>query len=102
MHVDDCADGLVYLMTRYSDSEHVNISTGKDVTIAELAHMIMASLGLVGGLIRDTSKPGGTPQKLMDNAKLKAMGWTPKITLEAGLKQTIAWYQAQNKPRGVL
>jgi len=92
MHVDDCADGLVFIMKYYSESEHINVSTNTDLTIEEMAWMIMDIIGLKGGLNKDLSKPDGTPQKLMSNHKLATMGWTPRMSLKEGLKSTIDWY----------
>jgi len=92
LHVDDCADALVFLLKNYSGNEHVNVGSGTDVTIAELAELIMDAVGLEGELSRDTSKPDGTPRKLMSGDKLKAMGWMPSISLQQGLKTTYQWF----------
>jgi GDP-L-fucose synthase len=85
LHVDDLADACVFLMQTYSDAEHVNIGSGNDVTILELAEMVCAAVGFTGAVTRDTSKPDGTPRKLMSNAKLAGMGWRPSITLDEGI-----------------
>jgi len=92
MHVDDVADALVFLTTTYSGEEHVNIGVGYDITIRELAQTVMRVVGLNGRLELDTSKPDGTPRKLMDASRLITMGWTPKISLEAGLADAYNWY----------
>ena len=97
MHVDDCADGLVHLMKSYSGADHINVSTGNDITIEKLAKGIMRAVGLTGELEKDVSKPDGTPQKLMDNSKLTEMGWAPKINLNEGLSATVKWYLSQDK-----
>ena len=92
LHVDDAADALVYLMTRYSDDEHINVGYGSDVTIAVLASLVAAAVGFKGEISTDPSKPDGTPRKLLDVAKLRCLGWRPKITLTEGLRSTYRWY----------
>ena len=90
LHVDDCADGLVFLMQRYSGFEHVNLGSGEEVTIAELARMAMAVAGLEGDLATDPTKPDGTPRKLMDGSVLAEMGWAPKVALRDGMAAVYA------------
>jgi GDP-L-fucose synthase len=85
LHVDDLADALVFMMQRYSGEEHVNIGWGEDVTIAELAALIADVVGYRGRLRYATDKPDGTPQKLLDTARLAALGWQPRIGLRDGL-----------------
>lgn len=92
LHIDDCADALVFLMKTYSGNQHVNVGSGKDVTIAELAELVMEVVGLEGGLRKDTSKPDGTPRKLMSGDKLQELGWEPKIGLREGLKSAYQWF----------
>ncbi len=92
LHVDDCADALVFLLQNYSGASHVNIGSGNDVTIADLAREIMDVVGLEGALHFDRSKPDGTPRKLMSNDRLAALGWRPSITLGDGLRATYAWF----------
>jgi GDP-L-fucose synthase len=92
LHVDDCADALVFLMKNYSAEQHINVGSGIDITIEELARLLMEIIGFSGTLGRDEMKPDGTPRKLMDSGKLAAMGWRPSITLEEGLSQTYAWF----------
>lgn len=92
LHVDDMADACVYLMNTYSGNEFVNIGTGTDLSIKELALIVKKLSGFDGELIFDSSKPDGTPRKLMDVSKLHSLGWTAKITLEEGIKNTIEWY----------
>ena len=94
LFVDDLADALVYLTKNYSDEEHVNIGYGDDVTIRELAETMARVTGFRGQLDFDTSKPDGTPRKLMDCRRMTALGWTPKVNLEDGLKATYAWFAA--------
>ena len=86
LHADDCADGLVFLMKRYSEAEHMNLGSGTDIRIDDLARMVMDVVGLKGDLRKDTSKPDGTPKKLMDNSRIAALGWAPKITLREGIE----------------
>ena len=92
LHVDDCADALVYLMKKYSEEEHVNVGVGTDVSIRELAELIQRIVGFDGKIINDTSKPDGTPRKLMDVSKLSARGWSASIGLEQGVKDVYRWY----------
>jgi len=93
LHVDDCASALIFLLKNYSGEEHVNVGSGMDVTIDELARAIMQAVGFGGTLEHDTTKPDGTPRKLMSNARLAEMGWTAKIPLAAGLKSTYDWFR---------
>ncbi len=93
MYVDDLADALVFLMERYSDEEHVNIGTGRDLTIKELAETIAGVVGFDGSLKFDPSMPDGIPQKLLDVSKIAALGWSAGTDLEQGLKKTYEWYR---------
>jgi GDP-L-fucose synthase len=86
MHIDDVADATVYLMENYKGNEHINIGCGSDMTIMEVAKLIAKIAGFTGDIVTDPSKPDGTPRKLLDSSKLFAMGWRPKISLEAGLR----------------
>lgn len=88
LHADDCADACVFLMQHYSDAEHVNIGSGSDLAIIDLAKMVCKVVGFDGEIVRDMSKPDGTPRKLMSSDKISAMGWQPKIGLEEGLQRT--------------
>ncbi|MEL7663302.1 MAG: GDP-L-fucose synthase [Methanosarcina mazei] len=100
MHVDDMADACVYLMENYDYSEigeFVNIGVGKDITIGELAELIKEIVGFKGSIKKDLSKPDGTPQKLLDITKLSSLGWSAKISLKDGIRQTYEWYQSQIK-----
>jgi len=92
LHVDDLADACVFLLSQYSDEAPVNVGWGKDVSIAELAHMVAAAVGFEGELRFDPSKPDGVPRKLLDTSRLTRLGWQPKITLAAGLASTYAWF----------
>jgi GDP-L-fucose synthase len=97
LHVDDCASALIFLLKNYSGDSHVNVGSGTDVTIDELAQLVMEAVGFDGALEHDTSKPDGTPRKLMSNEKLAAMGWRPAIGLKDGLEQTYRWF-LHNEP----
>ncbi|WP_101067076.1 GDP-L-fucose synthase [Roseovarius salinarum] len=94
MHADDLADALVFLMERYAGEEHVNVGTGQEVSIRALAEAIALQAGFEGRIVHDTTKPDGTPRKLMDSTRLLSMGWAPRIGLEDGLRRTIADYEA--------
>ena len=92
LHVDDLADALLFLMEHYSGEEHVNVGVGKDMTIRELAETVQQVVGFEGELVFDTSKPDGTPRKLVDTSKINHMGWTANIALHEGLEQAYAWF----------
>src|SRR5258706_6579587 len=92
LHVDDVADACFFLMKNYSALEFVNVGSGHEITIKDLALLIKKITGYTGELKFDTTKPNGTPRKLMDNSKLSAMGWSPKITLEQGLMEVTDEY----------
>ncbi|MBL8571947.1 MAG: GDP-L-fucose synthase [Phreatobacter sp.] len=94
LHVDDCADGLVHLLKTYSGHEHVNIGSGEDVTIRELAETVCEVVGFKGEIINDTSKPDGTPRKLMSADRLRALGWAPRMGLKKGIAHTYQWFLA--------
>lgn len=88
LHVDDAADALVFLMKQYSDMMHVNVGTGEDVTIIELARTVAKIIGFRGSIVTDPSKPDGTPRKLLDVSRIKDLGWSPHQGLEQGLAAT--------------
>jgi GDP-L-fucose synthase len=92
LHVDDLADGAVFVLKNYDEAEHINIGSGTDLSIAEVARKIMDVVGLHGALRHDTGKPDGTPRKLMSATKLRSLGWEPSIGLERGLRSTYQWY----------
>lgn len=92
LHVDDMSDACVYLMEKYNGHEHVNIGTGKEISIKELALLIKSIVGYEGELRFDESKPDGTPRKLLDISKLNNLGWKYKIELEAGIKDLYNWF----------
>jgi GDP-L-fucose synthase len=92
LHADDCADALVFLMTRYSGEGHINVGTGDEVSILELANMISAAVGLDAEIVHDLTKPDGTPRKRLDSSKLEALGWRRRIALPEGLADAYRWF----------
>jgi len=92
LHVDDLADAVVFLMDKYSDLPHVNVGSGNEVTIKNLAELVKEVVGFEGELKWDPTKPDGTPRKLMDSSKLANIGWKPKVSLRDGLVGTYKWY----------
>lgn len=92
LHVDDLADACLYLMENYSGEAPINVGVGKDLSIAELASLVGEVVGYEGGIYYDTSKPDGTPRKLLDVSRLTDLGWRPKVPLREGLEQTYRWY----------
>jgi GDP-L-fucose synthase len=104
LHVDDCADAITYLMENVTKGTlealppardgwfHLNVGSGSEVSIAELAQVISTAVGYKGKLTFDRSKPDGTPRKLMDNTLLRQLGWSPKISLKEGVESTVKWY----------
>jgi len=95
LHVDDLADACVFLMRNYSASEIVNVGWGEDISILELAELVKNVVGYEGDIELDTSKPDGTPRKLLDTSRLSSLGWKPSIGLEEGIRGTHDWYAAQ-------
>lgn len=94
LHVDDCADALVYLLKNYSGDGHVNVGCGEDIEIGELARQVCEIVGYQGEITFDVSKPDGTPRKLMSSAKLESMGWCPTIRLRDGITAVYNWFLA--------
>jgi GDP-L-fucose synthase len=92
LHVDDLADACVFLLERYDDPGFLNIGCGEDVTIRELAELVRSVVGFTGDILWDSTKPDGTPQKLLDVSKLKALGWSASTSLETGVLNTYRWY----------
>jgi GDP-L-fucose synthase len=97
LHVDDLADACVFLMDTYDELEHINVGTGQDLTIRELAEMIRDVVHPDAELAFDTSKPDGMPRKVLDVGKLNALGWKPSIALREGIEATYRWYLAQSR-----
>jgi GDP-L-fucose synthase len=93
LHVDDLADACVFLMEHYSDGRLINVGWGEDITIRDLAALVSEVVGFGGELEFDASKPDGTPQKLLDIAKIRELGWEPRITLRDGIEATYRWFQ---------
>lgn len=93
LHVDDMADACLHLLEHYDGPEQVNVGTGSDVTIREIAETIAKVVGYEGETEWDTTKPDGTPQKLLDVSKLAEAGWTARISLEDGIRSTVGWYR---------
>lgn len=92
LHVDDLADALLFLLEHYDDPEHVNVGTGEDLTIRELAEMVADIVGYDGELVLDRTKPDGTPRKLLDVSRLHQLGWRHRIELRDGIADTYKWF----------
>ncbi|MCC6609987.1 MAG: GDP-L-fucose synthase [Burkholderiales bacterium] len=92
LYVDDLADALVFMMQHYSDESHLNVGTGIDISIRELAELVAKVAGFSGGFVYDASKPDGMPRKVMNVDKLKALGWVAKTSLEEGFRLSYEWY----------
>ncbi len=92
LHVDDMADAAVFLLANYSGDSHINVGAGRDIPIGELARTIADIVGFDGAFTFDTDKPDGTPRKLLDVSRLTALGWTARIGLRDGLRQTYDWF----------
>jgi GDP-L-fucose synthase len=101
LHVDDLGSAAAHLMLHYDGEDIINAGTGEDTSVRELAELIARITGFHGRIVFDTSKPDGTPRKLLDVSRLTALGWRPRIRLEDGLAQTYAWYAAQALPSAV-
>jgi GDP-L-fucose synthase len=95
LYVDDFVSASLFLMEKYDGADVINIGSGVDVTIKELAGMIKTASGFKGRIIFDTSKPGGVLRKLMDNTRMRKLGWKPKVSLEEGIEKTYQWYIRQ-------
>lgn len=93
LNVDDLADACLFLMDHYRGNEFFNVGFGEEVTIRELAELVKKTVGFEGDIVMDATKPDGTMRKLTDISRIKALGWEPKISLEAGLKETYEWFQ---------
>ncbi len=93
LYIDDLADALLFLMNNFSDSTHINVGVGDDVSITELAEIIKDITGFKGRIVYDKTKPDGTPRKLLDVSRLFSLGWRPKYSLEEGLKLTYNWFK---------
>ena len=96
LHVDDLADACLFLMRQYDDEAIVNVGTGEDLSIRELAELVARITGFRGALDFDASKPDGTPRKLLDVSRLRSLGWQAQIPLEEGVKRTYSWFKANS------
>lgn len=102
LYVDDLARACVFLMNEYNDPEIINIGTGTDLSILELANVVKETVGYDGNIVWDSTKPDGTPRKLLDISKLKTLGWSPEISLADGIKKTYDWYKNNPSSRAKL
>ncbi len=96
LHVDDLAKAILLCLEKYDSDQHINIGTGEDLDIKELAFKIANAAGFTGDIIWDSSKPDGTPRKVLDISKITNLGWKPSISLDSGIAQTVQWYQENN------
>jgi len=96
LHVDDLAQAVVVASEKYDSSLHLNVGSGADLSIKDLAEKVAAAAGFTGKIEWDSSKPDGTPRKFLDVSRIKALGWSPTITLDEGIASTIAWYKEAN------
>lgn len=99
LHVDDLARAIIVCLEKYDSGEHINIGTGSDLTIKELAEKIASEIGFFGEIIWDSTKEDGTPGKLLDVQKITKLGWKPEITLEQGIRMTIEWYRKNRRKK---
>jgi GDP-L-fucose synthase len=95
LHVDDLAGASLFLMEHYEAPEVINIGSGQEISIKDLAGLVAEAVGFAGGIVWDASKPDGTPRKFLDISKISALGWRPQITLREGLAETYNWFLAQ-------
>ncbi len=94
LYVDDCADACLFLLKTYSDEGHINVGSGTDISILELTRLVMDVLDYDGEILTDPGKPDGTPRKLMDNTRLRRLGWAPKVNLTEGIERSYAAFRA--------
>ena len=102
LHVDDMADACLFLLEHYDDGEPINVGTGEDLTIRDLAALVKEIVGFEGQLVWDSTKPDGTPRKQLDTRKINSLGWKPSIGLEEGIRSTYAWYLAHTETHVVV
>jgi GDP-L-fucose synthase len=95
LHADDMGRACIFLLENYDDDIAINVGVGQDVSIRELAELIQEIVGFHGNILWDTSKPDGTPRRLLDISKIQELGWRPTIALEEGVKTTYEWYLSQ-------
>ena len=92
LHVDDLARAILVCLEKYNDSQHINIGSGIEISIKNLALKIVNQIGYTGEIIWDTNRPDGTPRKVLDVTKISKLGWKPNISLDQGIRSTIDWY----------
>jgi len=92
LHVDDLASASLFLLEHYDGAEPVNVGVGQDLSIRELATLVRQVVGFEGNVMWDRSKPDGAPRRLLDSRKINALGWTPTVSLEDGIRSTYAWF----------
>lgn len=97
LHADDLARACLFLLDHYNSDVAINVGTGSDISIADLADLIKDIVGFHGDVVWDASKPDGTPRKLLDTSRIEALGWKPSISLEEGIESTYEWYLANHK-----
>jgi GDP-L-fucose synthase len=102
LHVDDLADACLFLMENYSDDMHINVGTGVDLSIRELAEKIRDVVNPTAELVWDRTKPDGTPRKVLDVTRLRNLGWSPTYDLDAGIRSTYDWFVAEQAADGEL
>jgi GDP-L-fucose synthase len=102
LHVDDLADACLFLMENYSDDMHINVGTGVDLSIRELAEKVRDVVNPRAELVFDRSKPDGTPRKVLDVSRLRNLGWSPTYDLDAGIRSTYDWFVAEQAADGEL
>ena len=96
LHVDDLAKAILICLEKYDSDQHINIGSGEDLSIKELALKVSIAAGFTGEIVWDSTKPDGTPRKVLDVTKIKNLGWKPSISLDQGIAQTVQWYQENN------
>lgn len=93
LHVEDLAKASIFLLEHYDSPETINVGVGEDISIRDLAELVAEVVGFEGEIVQDTSKPDGTPRKLLDISRLKSLGWQPEVSLRHGIEQTYEWFQ---------
>jgi GDP-L-fucose synthase len=96
LHVDDLAQAVLVASEKYDSSLHLNVGSGEDLSVKDLAGKVASAAGFTGVIEWDSTKPDGTPRKVLDVSRVKALGWKPTITLDEGIATTIAWYKEAN------
>jgi GDP-L-fucose synthase len=100
LHSNDLSKAIIFALEKYDLDEHLNVGTGEDMSILELAELIAKESGFAGEIVWDSSKPGGTPRKVLDISRIRALGWSPSVGIAQGVRETITWYREnQSKVR---